>query len=100
MKFPCPFVWLRNLSSFGPVSNSSHVPKCVLFPRVAQTLFNHKDALTPWAAMRAPTCKCEVIRHFSPEAPVFAGHVVFPGTTSADSALCSGTGALAAPLMP
>ena len=60
-----------------------HVPKStVVFPRhprVSQALYNHKDALRQWAAGNAPTCQCELLQRFAPEAPKFGGHVAASG---------------------
>ena len=60
-----------------------HVPKTtVVFPRhprIAQTLFNHQDALKQWATRQEPTCKCELIKKFAPKAPTFGGHVAAKG---------------------
>ena len=60
-----------------------HVPKTtVVFPRhprIAQTLFNHQDALKQWATRKEPTCKCDLIKKYAPKAPTFGGHVAAKG---------------------
>ena len=60
-----------------------HVPKTtVVFPRhprIAQTLFNHQDALKQWATRQEPTCRCDLIKKYAPKAPTFGGHVAARG---------------------
>ena len=48
-------------------------------PRIAQALYNHQDALRQWAAQREPSCRCEAIKRYAPEAPAYDGHAVASG---------------------
>ena len=48
-------------------------------PRIAQALYNHQDALRQRAAQREPSCRCEAIKRYAPEAPAYDGHAVASG---------------------